>query len=178
MMLAMGDLTAKQVELASQITACTFRATVILNDLLDFTRLQLGSEVPVAREAFDMGSLTGQMVAEMRALYPGRNITVEVSGDTVGEWDKSRMGQVISNLVGNAISHGFPDTAVKVTVKGFSQEVVVSVQNQGNPIPADKIARIFDSLVRGDLHTGDSSSPHSGWDFTLQKNNFGSWRNC
>lgn len=60
-----------------------------------------------------------------------------------------RIGQVFSNLIGNAIQYSAKDTPIKVTLKGAPEEIILSVHNQGTPIPADKIGRIFDSLTRG-----------------------------
>ena len=79
---------------------------------------------------------------------------LEISGETEGEWDKARIGQVFSNLLGNAVQYSFNGTPIKTTVKGSTKEVTLSVHNQGVPIPADKAERIFDSLTRGAAENG------------------------
>jgi signal transduction histidine kinase len=170
LMLRRGGLDAKQSVLASQIVACAFRANVILTDLLDLTRLQLGSDIPVVKEPMDLGSVGRQLVEEMRAFHPEREISFEVTGDTSGGWDKSRLGQVFSNLIGNAIAHGFRDTPVSVVVQGGDDEVRFAVQNQGSLIPVDKIHSIFDSLVQGDEGAGASQgSTHLGLGLYIAK---------
>ena len=163
MMAQVGPLNAKQTTLAAQITACTMRASGIVTDLLDLTRVQFVSELPIVKERMDLALWGRQLIEEMRALYPGRDITLEASGDTEGEWDKSRMGQVFSNLIGNAIEHGSGDSAVDVTVDEKAEEVTLSFRNEGKSIPADKIGAIFESLVRGEERDEEQAgSAHLG----------------
>ena len=73
---------------------------------------------------------------------------METSGNMDADWDESRMGQVLSNLIGNAIAHGFPDTPVKVVVEGMPREIILSVRNDGVAIPRENMKTMFDSLIR------------------------------
>jgi signal transduction histidine kinase len=148
----------RQKMLISQIVMSADRATTILDQLVDLTRARLGSEMQIIREPMDMAFASRQLVDEMRALHPGRTFTLEISGDTEGEWDKPRIGQVLSNLIGNAVQYGFSHPPIGVTVKGGPKEVSLSVHNEGVPIPHDAIGVIFDSLIRGDSADGDSST--------------------
>lgn len=152
-------LNERQTMLATQIFESTARITTIVNDLLDVTRARFGYGLPLLRSSFDMGVVGQQLVDEMRAAYPIRIITLEVSGDLKGKWDKARIGQVFSNLIGNAIQYGFKDSPIEVVVKGTAEEVILSVHNEGLPIPPEKIGTIFDSLTRavidGEDNTGE-----------------------
>jgi signal transduction histidine kinase len=154
-----GTLNEHQAMLNSQIVASSRRATEILDHLLDLTRARLGSGIPVIRAHMDMAFVSRQLVDEMRVMHPGRTFALEISGDTEGEWDKPRIGQVFSNLLGNAVQYGFTDLPIAVTIKGDSEEVLLSVHNGGVPIPPDKIGRIFDSLTRGEVK--NSAQPRS-----------------
>ncbi len=78
--------------------------------------------------------------------------------DTCGKFDSIRIGQVLSNLVGNAVEHGSDDTAVRVTLEGGGEEVVLSVQNQGVPIPSKKVGMLPRAFVRGEEASGHQSS--------------------
>ena len=145
----MGAPDSRQTILASQIVSTTDRATEILNDLLDITRSAFGTEVPLVKAPMDMGELGVQLVDEMRALSTCRRIEINIVGDVKGEWDRSRMGQVFSNLIGNAMQYSPDNTDVVVSVAGYEQQVLISVHNSGDPIPADKLGTIFDSMIRG-----------------------------
>jgi signal transduction histidine kinase len=153
-----GALNEHQKMLISQVVVSADRATTILDQLLDLTRARLGSGMQIIREPMDMAFASRQLVDEMRALHPGRTFTLEISGDTAGEWDKPRIGQVLSNLIGNAVQYGFKDLPIAVTIKGGLNDVLVSVHNDGVPIPRDAIRVIFDSLIRGASDEGDSTN--------------------
>jgi signal transduction histidine kinase len=145
----MGGLNDRQSMLMSQVVECTDRATEIVTHLLDLTRARLGSGLPVVREHTNMEFVARVIVEETRTMHPDRTVTIDVSGNTEGEWDKPRIGQLLSNLLGNAIQYGFRDVPINVIVEGDGDAVVVSVHNYGIPIAPDALNHIFDSLVRG-----------------------------
>jgi len=155
LILNMGGLGERQTLLTKQIFDSASRITAIINDLLDVTRARFGSGLPVIRTPMDMGFVAKQLVDEMRVANPTRSIVLEVSGDVKGEWDKARIGQVFSNLIGNAIQYSFKDSPIAVTIKGRPEEVILSVHNQGLPIHPEKIGTIFDSLTRAVTDEGD-----------------------
>jgi signal transduction histidine kinase len=117
-MVKRGGSDPKQTLLASQIVTTTERAAQILNDLLDVTRTVFGADIPVVKAPMDMGQLGLQLVDEMRTVSSGRAIEISLAGKTEGEWDKARIGQVLSNLIGNALQYSSENTTVHVTIAG------------------------------------------------------------
>lgn len=158
-----GSLSERQTMLISQISVSASRALKILDQLLDLTRARLGSGLQIIREPMDMAFVARQLVDEMRTTHPENSFTVEASGDTEGMWDRPRIGQVFSNLLGNAVQYGFKDLPINVSIKGEPHDVSVSVHNDGVPIPPNAVAGIFEALVR----SGDGEDAH------LQSNNLG-----
>jgi signal transduction histidine kinase len=152
-----GSLSERQTMLMSQIVTSASRATDILDQLLDLTRARLGSGLRVIREQMDMAFAVRQLLDEMRTLHPERVFTLDASGDTHGEWDKPRIGQVISNLLGNAVRYGFKDLPITVTLRGEKKEISFSVHNEGVPIAKDAIGHIFDALIRENSDENDSA---------------------
>lgn len=161
--LNIGTLNERQTMLVSQIIASAGRATEIINHLLDLTRARLGSGLQVIKKPMDMAFVSRQLVDEMRAMHPSRTFQLEISGETEGNWDKARIGQVFSNLLGNAVQYGFKDLPISVTIKGDPKAVLVSVHNDGVPIAPNAIGSIFDSLTRG----GGEKSPNGQESTTL-----------
>jgi signal transduction histidine kinase len=155
LMLDMGNPDERQTTLTRQIFESNTRIIKIVDDLLDITRARFGSGLPVIRGAMDMGIVSGQLVDEMRAAYPTRTINLEISDNLEGEWDKARIGQVLSNLLGNAVQYSFQDSPITVIVKGTKKEVILSVHNSGIPIPPEKIDTLFDALTRASIDSGD-----------------------
>lgn len=144
-----GGADPKLTLVASQIVATTERATQILNDVLDVTLAAFGTEIPVVKALMDMGQLGIQLVEEMRTVSNGRAIEISIVGETEGEWDKARMGQVLCNLIDNALQYSSEHSAVRVNVDGQENDILISVHNDGDPIPSSKIKVIFDSFTRG-----------------------------
>ncbi len=153
-----GSLTERQKMLIAQVVTSADRATEILDQLLDLTRARLGSGLHILREETDMAFISRQLLGEMRSLHPGRTFTLKISGDTKGHWDKPRIGQVFSNLLGNAVQYGFTDLPIDVTVIGDSKKVSVSVHNEGVPIPKNVIGGIFEAMVREGTEGIDSTN--------------------
>ena len=160
---------ANKMKLASHIVDATQRGIQILNDLLDITRSAFGTDIPIVRAPMEMGHLAVQLVEEMRSLSKGRTIAINVVGDTDGAWDKARIGQVFSNLIGNAIEYSFPDSCIFVTVGGAPDGVILSVHNEGSPIGADKLATIFEALTRGTPDIPQQGSTHLGLGLYITK---------
>ncbi|MGO3934920.1 sensor histidine kinase [Rhodopseudomonas pseudopalustris] len=153
----------KQKAMARQIALTMERATSILDDLLELTRTTFGSEIPLHRKQMNLAELGGQIVDEMRSLFDVRQIEISTLGETVGAWDRARMGQVLSNLIGNALQHSPADSSVTVKIVGEADQVFISVHNEGEPIPLDEQRTIFKPLSRGaDCETRDTGAAHLG----------------
>lgn len=159
--LTIGGLTERQIMLVTQVIESSDRALEIVTHLLDLTRARLGSGLPIIRTAMDMGFVARVMVDEMRAMHPARDIQLKITGDMEGEWDKPRIGQVFSNLLGNAIQYGFKDVPIKVTLTAEKECIILCIHNDGVSIPTDTIGRIFDSLTRARKAGTDENSSES-----------------
>jgi signal transduction histidine kinase len=129
---------------ASRILSAGARMEGLIGDLVDFTRSRLGTGIPVDRAPMDLGLIARLTVDEVRAFHPECSVHFYSSGDMHGEWDSKRIGQALSNLLGNAFQHGADEAPIDVTVRGEPDSVVVSVRNQGAQIPGDRIGDIFD----------------------------------
>jgi signal transduction histidine kinase len=127
----------------SRIVRSGTRMNEIIGDLLDFTRTRLGAGIPVVREDMDMETTCRQAVDEITAFHPGCIVHFEASGPLRGQWDKGRIGQALSNLVGNAYQHGAENVPIEVSVRGEPDRVVVTVRNEGPVIPKTLLKDIF-----------------------------------
>jgi signal transduction histidine kinase len=143
----------------SRILRSGTRMNEIIGDLLDFTRTRLGGGIPIAREDMDLETVCRQAVDEITAFHPGCVVRFEASGLLVGQWDKGRITQALSNLVGNAYQHGAENSPIAVTVRGETDQVVLSVHNQGTIIAEDHLLDIFNPFRQ--LAPGRTKSPDS-----------------
>jgi signal transduction histidine kinase len=147
-MLDLNELTEPFRTLTARIASSSRRMDRMVGDLLDLTRSRLGGGIPIERDWMDLGDAVREVAAELTAQHAGRDIEISATGDLGGRWDRGRLSQVLTNLIGNAIEHGARETPVRVVIDGAAGEVVIAIHNHGMPIPARLIARIFDPMKR------------------------------
>jgi signal transduction histidine kinase len=131
----------------------------MIRDLLEYTRTRLGKGIPVKRATADLESLCRACLGEMSLAYPNAVFRFSPEGGTPGEFDRDRMHQVVSNLVGNAVQHATVGTAVVVATGIDDACLWLSVTNQGPMIAPEHLQTIFDPLVQ--LSPGDSTPSRS-----------------
>lgn len=145
-----GSTDTKQAKVVSEIGKAAERATRILNDLLDLTRSSFGTDIPVVKAETDVAALCQEITGELRALHPDRAFEVVHEGDPMASCDPARLGQVLSNLMGNAVQYGEASSPITVGVAGNDPDTVTfTVHNLGTPISAEKQKVIFQSWMRG-----------------------------
>jgi signal transduction histidine kinase len=145
----------------SRIVRSGTRMNEIIGDLLDLTRTRLGAGIPVVREDMDMETICRQAVDEISVFHPGCIVQFEATGPLRGQWDKGRIGQALSNLVGNAYQHGAENVPIEVTVRGEPDRVVLAVHNKGPMIPKSKLQDIFNPFRQLDADRKQSKDPSS-----------------
>ncbi len=142
----LDDLPAPQASVVARVGRSARRMEGMIRDVLDFARGRLGDGIPVAKTPVDMRGICEEIVAEMTQAYPGRAIRFEGAGDLRGEWDAQRVQQVLSNLIGNAVTHG--SDAVHVTGSEAGDAVIVTVHNHGATIPTASIVTMFEPFTK------------------------------
>jgi signal transduction histidine kinase len=146
-MLDVDELEEPHRTLASRIASSATRATQMVGDLLDFTRSRLGGGIPVERGQANLGTIVRDVVDEIRAAHPGREVQVDTRKGGIGEWDAARISQALANLIGNAVEHGAPGTRVLIELGG-DEDAVITIQNRGAVIPSDRLSGIFNPMKR------------------------------
>lgn len=146
------------VNAVSLINTSTDSMVKLISDLIDFSSSGLGRAMPLHREPVDLERLCLEVIASYRITHPHRALRFHADGDISGVWDAGRIRQVVSNLMGNALQHGSPDgpivlsatsTRASSTASAFGESaVVLSVHNEGPPIPPDLLPTLFDPLKR------------------------------
>jgi sigma-B regulation protein RsbU (phosphoserine phosphatase) len=131
---------------AAVIQRSVDRMARMIEDLLDYAQGQLGSGIPVFRDQVDMGALVGAVIEELEVAHPGRVIALRADGELTGAWDAARIGQVVSNLVGNALQHG--TDPVEVVVADGGDHVRLAVTNRGEAIDPELVPSLFEPFKR------------------------------
>ena len=119
----------------------------LVQDLLDFTSTRLGGGLPVHCQAADLRLVVRDVVEETQASHPGRVISCTMRGACQGEWDESRVAQLLTNLLTNALQHGAESKPVSLLMEEKSDGVAIQIANEGNPIPPTARATLFQPLT-------------------------------
>jgi PAS domain S-box-containing protein len=123
------------------------RMTRMLDQILDLTQARIGGGIPIEPTPVDLQALAAQLVEELDGAISQR-VVLESVGEMRGEWDRDRLAQIISNLLGNAVEHGEPNQSIRVKLDGSEPEVVrLSLSNAG-VIPQQLFSTLFDPFRR------------------------------
>lgn len=99
--------------------------------LFDLTRARLGGGIPIERAPLDLRALAERVFREHQLSAPGQPMSLVMDADVRGEWDGTRLEQLLSNLLGNAVQHGERGAPIRVELSCNEGEVVLAVHNAG-----------------------------------------------
>lgn len=140
----------KEHQVIAMLETTVMRMAGLIDNVLDFARGRLGGGIPLERNvALDIEPILHQVVDEMRLSSPGRQIEAEYAIHGPVNCDKGRIGQLLSNLVGNALSHGATNAPVRVRAATENGLFTLSVVNGGEPIPEAAMQKLFEPFFRG-----------------------------
>jgi PAS domain S-box-containing protein len=142
------DLPPRHLKAVRRVVTSAERMARMIGELLDFTRGRLGGGIPVSPRPMNLLLLVRHVLEELEAGHPGRELRLEARGDFQGEWDPDRLAQVIGNLGKNALDYSPEGTPVRFTLRDEGGSVVLEVNNAGPPIPAERLATIFEPFRR------------------------------
>ena len=157
------DLTVEQRRYLETVKSSADSMIQLINDILDFSKIESG-KLDLNPIPFQLRQVLGQNLAALGARAAGKNLLLICQfAQNVPDWitgDPNRFGQIVTNLVGNAIK--FTDEGkVVVRVKLDEGEpinertamLLFSVSDTGIGIPRDKQQLIFESFVQVDGST-------------------------
>lgn len=124
----------------------------LIDDVLDFARGRMGGGIVVRRVECLVEPVLRQVVDELsteaRPIKTHFDVGLPVHGDA------ARIGQLASNLIGNALTHGAFDKPVVVRASIRGAVFKLSVSNTGKAIPPAALDKLFQPFVRGDVNDG------------------------
>lgn len=146
-----GSLSEAQQRYLSRVKANADRLVRLINDLLDLARIE-EKRVLAVTSFFSLAGLAGEVADTLRpvALEKGLHLALAEGRDPlIVHADRDKVGQVLMNLIGNAIK--FTSSGGHVTVElddpenGFAQ---VQIRDTGSGIPAEQLPHIFDKFYQ------------------------------
>ncbi len=149
-LLARRPLEDRSRQIVSMMQNSVTRMSCLINDVLDFARGHLGGGLSVSYSADEpLEPVLRQVGAELQAAWPERMVDMTIRLDEFVRCDHTRLGQLFSNLLGNALAYGAPDRPVEVRASSGGGMFELSVSNHGEPIPPAVLEHLFQPFSRG-----------------------------
>jgi signal transduction histidine kinase len=129
------------------------RLTRMIGELLDLGRIRSG-QLDLELDTVDMADVVHEVVARTAGdiARSGSPLSVHTSGPVVGRWDRSRLDQVVTNLLTNATKYG-RGQPIEVHVDTFAgpngRRARLSVIDHGSGIAPETQVRMFEPFARG-----------------------------
>ena len=137
------------VAVAQRIARSARRMSALIDDVLDFARGRLGGGFSVRlTEVHDLGLALHEIVDEVRSAHPDARIDVSIESPGAVRCDRTRVQQLAANLLANAVQHGDAGKPIGFSARVSEQSIVLTVTNQGAPIPQDSLAKVFQPFWR------------------------------
>tara|TARA_R110000824_G_scaffold3839_5_gene18343 strand:+ start:5493 stop:6683 length:1191 start_codon:yes stop_codon:yes gene_type:complete len=150
-MLRQEALSGQGSEVLSLVETTANRMAGLIDNVMDFARGRLGGGIILDRSSGKVSDILEQVVSELRSSHPDRDIRTDIQTFAEIEGDHVRLGQLFSNLLGNAIIHGAPETPVSVTLSIEEDMLDFRTINAGKPIAPDAMERLFSPFSRGEV---------------------------
>ena len=152
-LLAKTPLNDRATSIVTMVHQSVGRMANIIDNVMDFARGRLGGGFIISPRNTDIEPTLEHVVHELQIAWPDRAIASEFNiGESV-YCDAHRIGQLLSNLLANALSHGAADGVVRVTAKLKSGLFELAVTNNGSPIPDEALGRLFEPFTREDVRS-------------------------
>jgi sigma-B regulation protein RsbU (phosphoserine phosphatase) len=142
----------KELRVLDMINTTVTRMSGLIDNVLDFARGRLGGGITLSRDASrPLEPVLEQVVDELRTAARGRVIETRIAITEPVNCDRTRVGQLVSNLIGNALTHGAPNEPVRIGASTEGGVFELWVANAGDPIPATAMDKLFEPFFRGEV---------------------------
>lgn len=124
------------------------RMSGLIDNVLDFARGRLGGGISIEQaDRVPLRPVLEQVIAELKMANPSRRIEADLA-EAMVRCDEGRIGQLLSNLLANALTHGDPEKPITVHTAVTSGRFELAVSNAGEPIPEGVVKDLFKPFVR------------------------------
>lgn len=149
-----APLDKRTAETAVLIRDSAIRMNTLIENMLDLARGRLGGGLTLVRDSNEpLGAALQAVITELEASHPNRIVQTEFALVEPINCDRGRIAQLLSNLVGNALTYGAAEKPIRIKATNDAQTFELSVCNAGKPIPPDALPHLFEPFYRsGSAH--------------------------
>ena len=131
----------------------------LTDDLSELSRAEEGTQ-PLTFESTDLGALAGEVIGHLETQARAKDIDLTVAGPStpiIVELDRDRITQVLTNIVGNALTYTDPGGRVTVAIRTQARSAIVEVADTGRGLTPEQLSAVFERFYRVD-HAGSGGS--------------------
>ncbi|MGZ2502873.1 PAS domain-containing sensor histidine kinase [Rhizobium leguminosarum] len=150
-MLRKEEQTDRSINVLDLMQGSVVRMSGLIDNVLDFARGRLGGGITLERRAQQLEPILRQVIGELRSCHLDRGIEVSIEFAGPINCDSDRIGQLVSNLLGNALTHGKADEPVRLSAATVDGRLELWIANSGAPISSDAMTRLFQPYFRGEI---------------------------
>jgi PAS domain S-box-containing protein len=164
-----GPLTPQQGEFVQQIEMGAKRLERLVNDLLDFARLEAGT-FHLNFEDADLGQKVQDIIQSLRPQAEDARLKLEAvlpATPLVARMDPQRVEQVLSNLIGNALKFTPEGGRIEVRARIEGEHLLCEVEDTGEGIAPEDLPRLFQRF--GQLESGTKKKGGTGLGLSISK---------
>ncbi|WP_345784140.1 sensor histidine kinase [Paenibacillus lacisoli] len=135
----------------------------MLDDLFEYTRLT-SNETLLKLQRIDISQLLNQLLFEFEPIANENNILIEKrikDSPVIALVDSEKMVRAIDNLLMNALKYSIKPGTVQVIMKTNEKQLMIQVENKGNPLTPEQVSKIFERFYKVD-HSRTSEGIQSG----------------
>lgn len=127
------------------------RLEELINQFFEITRFQL-THMELEWETIHFSRMLEQTAFEFQPILEEKHLQLqtEIAPDVKLTCDPDKLERVVDNLIRNAISYSYPDTAISLEMHTTEEYAVLTICNTGRTISPEKLDRIFEQFFRGD----------------------------
>lgn len=143
-----NPVTAKQREIITIANDELARLIRLVKGVLNVARIDAG-QLPMTRQAFDIVALIESVLEQWRICVPAHQWLAPAQTNLPSVWgDRERVEQVLMNLLDNAYKYASRSATIQVNTRVLDNQIVVSVRDEGQGIPAHELENIFNKFHR------------------------------
>lgn len=124
----------------------------LVEDLFEYTKVRQPS-VPINMVSFDMVQLLEQLAADYELEASKKNLQIMIKTQETSltmDGDTEKLVRVFNNLITNALKYGEGATKIVIELEKNQTEAIITVKNDGRPIPRESLDQLFDRFYRAD----------------------------
>ena len=149
----------EQKQYVDNVRAESRRMKRLVEDMLTLSRVERGGEhLPDTTADLSDAAADAALRFEPVAYEAGHTLSYDIAPGLLVRGDSGKLEQAVAVLLDNAIKYAAPGTEVRLDAARQGKNACLWVENEGDPIPADKLPHIFDRFYRADASRTDGGS--------------------